>query len=213
MSPTVAEEVRRVVKRAAVHIVNNSAVARRVGYTTRSTEVKDMIYGCANRARQFVTQMTLVYPDTSQVAPYRVKANKMGEDIMAAYKAASAARATDTTLGARERRSSAAGADSGVAGSTDQEANMPQLCKFAAREPGRNEADKKILAEAAAIRDILGGSESLCIASYDEGFFAPERLHGGGVSRPIVDMIQERFAITCGSPRDVWALCSEQNGG
>ncbi len=63
------------------------------------------------------------------------------------------------------------------------------------------------------MRDILGGSEPLCIASYDEGFFAPMRLRGGGVSRPVVDMIQERFGITCGSPRDVWALCSGQDAG
>ena len=64
-----------------------------------------------------------------------------------------------------------------------------------------------------SMRDILGGSEPLCIASYDEGFFAPMRLRGGGVSRPVVDMIQERFGITCGSPRDVWALCSGQDAG
>ena len=68
------------------------------------------------------------------------------------------------------------------------------------------------------MRDILGGSEPLRIASYDEGFFAPMRLRGGGgggggVSRLVVDMIQERFGITCGSPRDVWALCSGQDAG
>ena len=64
------------------------------------------------------------------------------------------------------------------------------------------------------MRDILGGSEPLRIASYDEGFFAPMRLRGGGgVSRPVVDTIQERFGITCGSPRDVWALCSGQDAG
>ena len=63
------------------------------------------------------------------------------------------------------------------------------------------------------MRDILGGSEPLRIASYDEGFFAPVRLRGGGVSRPVVDMIQGRFGITCGSPRDVWALCSGQDAG
>ncbi len=47
---------------------------------------------------------------------------------------------------------------------------MPQLCRFAAREPGRNEADGKMLAEAAAIRYILGGSGPLCIAPHARDF-------------------------------------------
>ena len=69
--------------------------------------------------------------------------------------------------------------------------------------------DKRILAEAASIRDIVGGgSESVCIASNDMGIFAPLALRDGRVSRPIVDMIRDRFAITCGSPRDIGALCA-----
>lgn len=47
---------------------------------------------------------------------------------------------------------------------------MSQLCRLGAREPGRNEADGKMLAEAAAMRDILGGSGPPRIAPYARDF-------------------------------------------
>ena len=73
--------------------------------------------------------------------------------------------------------------------------------------------DKKILAEAAAIRDVIKDrSERLCIASNDTGIFAPLRLRGGQESRPIVDMIRDRFGIECGLPRTIRTLCTRAYG-
>ena len=87
-----------------------------------------------------------------------------------------------------------------------------QYERFLQREPAKNTMDKRILAEAASTRDIFcaghDGPEELCIASNDMGIFAPFTLRDGRMSRPIVDMIRDRLAIPCGSPRDIWALCA-----
>ena len=88
--------------------------------------------------------------------------------------------------------------------------DMAQYEGFLMREPLGNRMDKRILAEAAAIRDnVHGGSERFCIASNDMGIFAPLGLPGGRVSRPIVDMIYGRFGITSGLPHEIRALCTQ----
>ena len=51
-----------------------------------------MIHECIDRGKRLVSRMTLVVPDPSQIAPYRAKIDGMGEDIMAMYRAAAAAR-------------------------------------------------------------------------------------------------------------------------
>lgn len=207
MSPTVAEEARRVIDRVAMRTAESLTGARReAGFARIPVEIKDMIYECTDRGNQFISRMTRVSLDPSQVSSYRARVDRMGEDIMVMYREASAVRVAAAARSGVKSHLDAAGTKGAVA-VADQVADMTQLARFAAREPGRNEADKRILAEAVAIRDILGGSGSLCIASYDEGFFAPMHLRGGGVSRPVVDMIQKRFGITCGSPRDIWSLC------
>ena len=202
LSPTVAEEARRVIDRVLMRIARSLTGAHReAGFACMPVEIKDMIYECTDRGNQLLSRMTQVGLDPSQVSSYRARADSMGEDIMVMYRAASAVRAAAAARSGVESRPGAA---------AGRGADLAQLARFAAREPGKNEADKRILAEAAAIRDILGVSGSLCIPSYDEGFFAPMRLHGGGVSRPVVDMIRKRFGITCGSPRDIWSLPGER---
>lgn len=87
--------------------------------------------------------------------------------------------------------------------------DLAQYKRFLKREPHGNTMDKRILAEAAAMRDAnKGGPERLCIASNDMGFFAPLRLRGGRESGPIVDMIRGRFGIECGRPSAIRALCT-----
>ena len=41
------------------------------------------------------------------------------------------------------------------------------------------------------------------------GDFCPAQAHDGRESRPVVDMISDRFAITCGTPRTVRILCTQ----
>ena len=184
--PTVAVEVARVTRRAASRAVLNAfreQCGKKGWYGT--AEMDRMITTCVDRSILLVSSMTRCDPPPHMVEVHLADVDKMAGEIRRRY----------GDMAAESLQSDAA-----------------QFERFLQREPAKNSMDERILAEAASARDIFcagrDGPEELCIASNDMGIFAPLTLRDGRVSRPIIDMIRDRFAITCGLPRDIRALCT-----
>ena len=209
VSPTVAGEVRRVARRAATQAVHkNTAIQQAKKTGVEFTEMRRMIVKCVGQASRFLSSMTPYDPPPSLVEAYHGEVDKMVGEIGTTYTGMLAERAARQAAGMQTGPAGAArlGADWALDWPED---DLAQYKRFLRREPLGNTKDKRILAEAAAIRNMVGGrSGRFCIASNDMGIFAPVGLPGGRESRPIVDMIHDRFGITSGLPRTIRTLCT-----
>ena len=196
-------------RRAATRVVN---AAFGIPYGKKHgggfPETDTAINYCAAQSHLLVSSMTRYDPHPSAVEQHLAEVDEMVEEIKRRYGAMPAGPTTRLRRDAHGVAAGAAVSGAGRAAAEPGRIDAAQYERFLAREPAGNTMDKRILAEVASIGDIVGGPESMCIASNDMGIFAPLVLRGGRVSRPIVDMIRDRFAITCGSPRDIWALCT-----
>ena len=152
--------------------------------------------------------MTRYDPPPPVVEQHLAEVDKMVEEIRRRHGDMAAGPTAKFPCDAHGMAADAAMPGAGRAAAGPGRIDAAQYERFLARGPAGNTMDKRILAEAASIGDTVGGSERMCIASNDMGIFAPLVLRDGQVSRPIVDMIHDRFEITCGSPRDIWALCA-----
>ena len=209
VSTTVAREVDRVARRAATRVVN-VAFGTQYGRKQRGgfLDADDTINDCVDKSHRLVSSMTRYDPPPSVVEQHLAEVDEMVEEIGRRYGDMAAGPAARIPRDARGMAADAAMPGGGRAAAEPGRIDAAQYKRFLGREPAGNTLDKRILAEAVSIRDTVGGSERMCIASNDMGIFAPLVLRGGQVSRPIVDMIRDRFAITCGSPRDIGALCA-----
>ena len=209
VTTTVAREVERVARRAATRVAHTAfgiPYGKKAG--SRFSEMVNAINNCVDHSHLLVSSMTRYDPHPSAVERHLAEVEEMAEEIKRRYGAMSAEPATRPHRAAHGTAAGAAMSGAGQAAAEPGRIDAAQYERFLAREPAGNTMDKRILAETASIGDIVGGPESMCIASNDMGIFAPLVLRGGRVSRPIADMIRDRFAITCGSPRDIWALCT-----
>ena len=211
VSPTVAGEVQRVARRAATQAVRKNTDIQRAKTTeAKFSEMDSIITKCVNQSSRFPSSMTPYDLPPSLVEARHAEVDKMVEAIETAYTGMLAERAARQAAGTQAGPAGAArpGADRSLA--RPEQDDLAQYERFLRREPLGNTGDKRILAEAIAIRDdVSDGSERFCIASNDMGIFAPLVLRGGRESRPIVDMIQDRFGITSGLPSVIRTLCTE----
>ncbi len=168
-----------------------------------------MIAKCVGQASRYVLSMTPYDLPPSLVEAHLAEVDKIVEEIGKRRAELLAELASRQAAGAQ---AGPAGAERLGAGRTlawPGQDDLAQYERLLKREPLGNTKDKRILAEAAAIRDIVpDGSGRFCIASNDMGIFAPVGLPGGRESRPIVDMIHDRFGITSGLPRTIRTLCT-----
>ena len=211
VSPTVAGEVHRVARRAATQAVRKNTDIQRAKKTgVEFTEMRRMIAKCVGQASRYVSSMTPYDPPLSLVEANHAEVDKMVEEIRTAYTGMLAEQAARQAADMQVGPAGAArpGADRSLA--WPEQDDLAQHERFLKREPLGNMGDKRILAEAITIRDYVSdGSGRFCIASNDMGIFAPLVLRGGRESRPIVDMIQDRFGITSGLPSVIRTLCTE----
>ena len=211
VSPTVAGEVRRVARRAAARAVGRAIGVRHAKKSNvEFAEMRRVADQCVEQSSRFISLMTLYNPHPSLVEVRLAEVEKMVEEIKKRHVEILSG-GTDNRVTGASNVSIGAGCSGAVRDMAGRDQNdLAQYERFLKREPAGNTMDKKILAEAAAIRDIVHDeSERFCIASNDMGIFAPLGLRDGRVSRPIVDMISDRFAIMCGLPRAVRMLCTE----
>ena len=210
VSPTVASEVHRVVRRAATRAIDKVVGVHAIKSKAEFAETIRMRDACVEQSSRFLSSMTLYDLPPSLVEANLAEVDKMVEEI--------GKRRAELLVELASRQ--AAGAQAGPAGAGRLGAgralvwpgqyDLAQYERFFVREPLGNTMDKRILAEAITIRDIIpGGSGRFCIASNDRGIFAPLGLRGGRESRPIVDMIHDRFGITSGLPSAICALCMQ----
>ena len=211
VSPTVAYEVGRAVWRAAARAART---AFRIPHgkinMSEFPEVARVIDNCVNRPHVPVSSMTRYDPPLPMVEAYLAEVDKMTGEIRRRYGDMAAGTTACFPRGAHGEPVDAATPGVGRDTAESWQSGAAQYKRFLRREPAGNTMDKRILAEAASIRDMIcggrAGPEVLCIASNDMGIFAPLVLRAGRVSRPIVDMIRDRFAITRGFPRDIGML-------
>ena len=153
--------------------------------------------------------MTRYDPHPALIEAKLVEVGKMVDDVMKRYHNMTAKSIGFSACGAPGNPVYVADSGAVQAAAKTAQNDLAQYERFLKREPSKNTMDKRILAEAAVIRDDIHGSrERLCIASNDTGIFAPLRLRGGYESAPIVGMIRDRFAIECGRPSTIRALCT-----
>ena len=208
ISPTVASEVHRVARRAATRAIRKAVGPHAIKSEAGFAEMYQMRDACVKQASRFVSSMTLYDPPPSLVEAYHGEVDKMVGEIGNRYAGILAELAARQAAGAQAGPAGAGHLGAGRAWVWPGQYDLAQYERFLMREPLGNTMDKRILAEAAAIRNMVdGGSERFCIASNDMGIFAPVGLPGGRESRPIVDMIHDRFGITSGLPRTIRTLC------
>ena len=210
VSPTVAGEVQRVARRAAIRAIRKAVGSHAIKGKAEFVETLLMRDTCVNQAHRLVSSMTRYNPPLSLIEANLAEVDKMVEEIGKGHAELLAEQAARQAAGAQAWPAGAArlGASRDLAWPGQDD--LAQYERLLRREPLGNTGDKRILAEAAAIRNMVGGrSERFCIASNDMGFFAPLGLPGGRVSRPIVDMIHDRFGITSGLPSVIRTLCTE----
>ena len=211
VSPTVAGEVRRVARRAATQAVHkNTAIQQAKKTEATFTEMGRIIDKCVGQSFRFVSSMTPYDPPPSLVEAHHAEVDKMVGEIGKRHAELLAELAARQAAGAQAGPLGAERLGSGRALVWPGQDDLAQYERFLMREPLGNTKDKRILAEAISIRDIVPDvSGRFCIASNDRGIFAPLGLPGGRESRPIVDMIHDRFGITSGLPRTIRALCMQ----
>lgn len=213
-SPTVIGEVYRVTRRAATqatHRAFTKQCVKKGGVWV--SEMGRIVEHCVNESFRLVSSMAKYDLHPFSVEAKLVEVDKMTEDIKKRYRdtALETAFGSPNGVPGSPGGSVGSGAEQAAAGFGQDDAS--QYERFLRREPTGNTMDKRILAEAVAIRDgISGKAERLCIASNDMGIFAPLRLRGGRESGPIVDMIRDRFGIECGLPRTIRTLCTGAHG-
>ena len=211
VTPTVASEVQRVARRAATHAVRkNMDMQRAKTAEAKFTGTGRAIDKCVEQSFRYVSSMTRYDPPPSLVESNLAEVDKMVEEIGKRRVEILAERAARQAAGTQAGPAGAARLGAGRALAWPEQDDLAQYERFLRREPLGNMGDKRILAEAITISDdVPDGSGRFCIASNDMGIFAPVGLPGGRESRPIVDMIQDRFGITSGLPSVIRTLCTE----
>ena len=181
VTPTVASEVQRVARRAATHAVRkNMDMQRAKTAEAKFSEMDSIITKCVNQSSRFLSSMTPYDPPPSLVEARHAEVDKMVEGIETAYTGMLAEQAARQAAGTQIGPAGAArlGADRVLA--WPEQDDLAQYERFLRREPLGNTGDKRILAEAATIRNMVDGrSGRFCIASNDTGIFAPLGLRGG----------------------------------
>ena len=173
------------------------------------SEIDKAVEKCVDQSHLFVSSMTRYDPHPSMVKAHLAGVEDMVEEIKRRHAEMTTTAATRSQRTGPGKPAPAAGHWTGPDAAEPGRHLVAQYERFLKREPAGNTMDKRILAETASIRDIVGGGpERFCIASNDMGIFAPLLLRGGRTSSPIVDMIRDRFAITCGFPRDIREMCA-----
>lgn len=206
---TVIAETFTVIAKAVKSTVNeiDDIVKREITYES----LLIIITQCKEKMKKLISITTKEQPAEKDVQDALIKVNEMSESLMSIYKTKykthecqkiEANRRSEEITSAKHLLGSLKSATS-TDHITQIRRERAQLQKFSKGYP--NSTDSRILAEAIVIKNNYGANEQFFIASYDSGFFSPQKLDGGSVSDLVSSEISKRFNIICNSPNDIIA--------